>query len=64
MPDGWLVTVLAVGILAQTLLVGAYLIAAGPGYLGLMMAQAVFIPQPFVAGAVAGAIFWITLHWR
>ncbi len=64
MPDGWLVTVLTVGILTQVVLTGAYLIAAGPAYMGALMAQAIFIPQPFVAGAVAASVFWIALHWR
>ncbi len=64
MPDGWLVTVLTVGILTQVVLTGSYLIAAGPAYMGALIAQAIFIPQPFVAGAVAASVFWIALHWR
>lgn len=62
--DGWLVTVVAVGLLTQALLVVAYLIATGPAYIGSVLAQAVFVPQPFIAGAFAGAIFWTALHWR
>ncbi len=64
MPDGWLATVLAAGILTQVVLTGAYLIAAGPAYMGALMGQAILIPQPFVAGAVAAAVFWTALHGR
>lgn len=56
-PNGWLVTVLSFGLLTQILLVGAYLVAVGPGYLEPFLAQAIFIPQPFLAGAIAAAVY-------
>lgn len=62
LPDGWLVTALAVGLLTQVILSGAYLLALDHAYRGRMMAEIMFVPQPFVAGAIAGLIFWLTLH--
>jgi hypothetical protein len=61
--DGWLVTVLSAGTFAQVLFTGIYLLFAfGQGYFGLRIAVEVFsTPQPFVAGAIAGAVYWITL---
>jgi len=61
-PDGWVVTTLSVGLVTQVLLSGFYLIALGPAYRRIFMAEVIFIPQPFVAGATAGAVYWATLH--
>lgn len=63
-PNGWLVSVLTFGLVNQILFIGAYLVALGPGYLGPFLAGAIFIPQPFLAGAIAAAVYWIVLHWR
>jgi hypothetical protein len=67
-PDGWLVTVLAIGLLTQVLFVGAYLFALlGQGYFGLWITvQIISVPQPFIAGAIAAAVYWTTLYgaWR
>lgn len=65
-PDGWMVTVLAVGLLTHVLLIGTYLVLAlGQGYFGLgITAQLFSIPQPFLAGAIAAAVYWIALHWQ
>jgi len=62
-PDGWLVIALAVGILTQVVLSGAYLFALDAAYRELFLAEVIFIPQPFVAGAIAGAVYWAALHW-
>lgn len=63
-PDGWMVTVLSAGMLTQALLIGTYLVfLLGQGYFGLgITAQLFSIPQPFLAGAIAAAIYWIALH--
>jgi hypothetical protein len=62
-PDGWLVTAFAAGIITQTHLVGGYMVAAGPAYAALFLALAILIPQPFIAGALASGVFWLALHW-
>lgn len=62
LPDGWLVTTLAIGLLTQVILSGTYLLALDHAYRGRMMAEIIFAPQPFVAGAIAGLISWLTLH--
>jgi hypothetical protein len=61
-PKGWLVTSAVAGLLTQIVLVGAYLLALDPAYRGMMLMELIFVPQPFVAGAVAGTVFWITLN--
>lgn len=67
-PDGWLVTVFAIGILAQVLFGGTYLLLLlGQGYFGLWITVQMFslvfsLPQPFIAGAIAAAVYWIALH--
>ena len=66
-PDGWLVTIIAVGLLTQVVLVGGYLLALDPAYRGGLLGELLLVPQPFAAGAIAGAVFWVTLHlgtWR
>jgi len=62
LPDGWLVTTLAVGLLTQVILSGAYLLALDHACRGRMMGEIISVPQPFVAGASVGLIFWLTLH--
>ncbi len=64
-PDGWLVATLTVGVATQAALPALYA-AALPGHrfdvdvLGELFS----IPQPFVAAAVAGAVYWTALNWR
>lgn len=62
LPDGWLVTVLGVGLVVQVVLATAYALVLGPAYRALFLAEIIFIPQPFVAGAIAGAVYWAVLH--
>jgi hypothetical protein len=62
-PAGWLVTILTVGILTQAVLSFGYLLALNPAYRGLFLAEVLFIPQPFIAGVISGAVFWVALHW-
>lgn len=62
LPDGWLVTAAAAGLITQIVLLGSYLLILEPAYRGSMLGELLLIPQPFVAGAVAGAVFWITLN--
>ena len=61
-PDGWLVTILGAGLLTQLILIGSYLLVLDPAYRGLMLGELMLIPQPFVAGAISGTVFWLTLH--
>jgi hypothetical protein len=63
-PDGWLTTVLAVGLLSQLLLSVVYLIVLDTAYRGQFLTEVIFIPQPFVAGAISGAVYWTALHWQ
>ncbi len=62
-PDGWLVTVLGAGILTHVVLIGSYLIALGPAYHS-MFVEVLLVPQPFVAGVIAGTVFWVTLQMK
>lgn len=61
-PDGWLMTTLAVGFVAHLALVGGYLLFVEPAYRSMLLGELAFIPQPFVAGAIAGGIYWVTLN--
>lgn len=63
LPDGWLVTIFAAGLFTQAVLCGSYLVALDPAYRRLFLAEVIFIPQPLVAGAIAGAVYWGALHW-
>ena len=63
-PDGWLATILAVGFFTQLVLVGAYLLFLEPAYRRLMLWEIALIPQPFVAGAISGGVYWATLNLR
>jgi hypothetical protein len=62
LPDGWLVFVPATGVCTQILLCGGYLLMLGAAYGELFLAEILFIPQPFVAGAISGAVFWLALN--
>ena len=55
-PDGRLALTLGTGLITQAILIGAYLLALEPAYRGLMLRELLVIPQPFVAGAIAGAV--------
>lgn len=61
-PDGWIATILTVGVFTHLILVGGYLLLLEPPYRGLMFWEIAFIPQPFVAGAIAGGVYWATLQ--
>lgn len=61
-PDGWLGLTVASGLITQLVLIGAYLLALEPAYRGIMLGELLTIPQPFVAGAVSGAVFWVALQ--
>ena len=56
------VTVLALGLLTQVILLGGYLLLLDPGYRGDYLGQLILVSQPFVAGASAGAIYRASLH--
>lgn len=62
LPDGWLAFIAAAGVCTQIVLCGAYLLMLGAAYAALFLAEVFFIPQPFVAGAISGAVFWVTLN--
>ena len=62
-PDGWLALTLGSGLITQVILSGAYLLALEPAYRGMMLRELLVIPQPFVAGAIAGAVFWMALQF-
>lgn len=64
LPDGWLLAVPAAGVLAQVICVGGYLFLLDSAYRVQFLGMALFIPQPFAAGAVAGAVYWVALHRR
>lgn len=64
LPDGWLVVIIATGLFAQTVLYSGYLLTLDPAYRALFLFEVLSIPQPFVAGACSGAIYWGVLHGR
>ncbi|NNE89422.1 MAG: hypothetical protein HKN27_15240 [Silicimonas sp.] len=61
---GPLITPLLTGIAMHVLLIGAYLILLGAAYRAQFLAMSFFIPQPFVAGALVGLIYWSVLSLR
>lgn len=62
LPDGWLAFIPAAGVCTQIVLCGGYLLMLGGAYGELFLAEILSIPQPFVAGAISGAVFWVTLN--
>jgi hypothetical protein len=58
-PDGWLVTIAASGVFTHAILTGAYLFTLDAAYRSLFAADLIFLAQPFVAGTIAGAVFWV-----
>ncbi len=56
-PDGWLPTVLLTGILSQAVLVGGYFYFLDSAYRDPFLAELLSIPQPFLAGVVAAAVY-------
>jgi hypothetical protein len=63
-PDGWFVTILAVGAVTQLTFIGGFLLLLDPAYRGLLLNEIAFFPQPFVAGTIAGCIYWVALNIR
>lgn len=67
MPDGWLVTILATGAATELVFLSAYFLSLDPAYRELFLKEALLIPQPFVAGAIAAGVYWLVLSpalWR
>lgn len=62
LPDGWLIVVPAAGIVTHALLAGVYLLILDAAYRQLFFVEAFSVPQPFVAGALAGAVYWMALR--
>lgn len=60
----WIALPAVAGLMTQVILGGAYLVLLGPGYRALFWHDIVFLPQPFVAGAISGAIYAIALRLR
>lgn len=63
LPDGWLVTTLTVGLTTQVVLMALYATTL-PAHRLAFLGEVFSIPQPFVAGAIAGAVYWMALNWR
>ena len=63
-PDGLLVTVFGAGLLMHLVMIGGYSFLLNPAYRGLFLWEQMRIPQPFLAGAVPAAVFWIVLRRR
>ena len=64
LPGGWLVTIGGFAVLTHTIAVGSYLLLLDPAYRNTMVWELVSIPQPFTAGVIASAFFWLALHAR
>ena len=62
LPGGWLTQPLAAGLFSHVVLIGAYVLALEPAYRGDLLGELLMIPQPFVAGFVAGVVYWLTLR--
>lgn len=56
------ITPVITGITAQIVLIGAYMFALDPAYRFQFFKMAFLIPQPFIAGAMAGLIYWLALY--
>ena len=63
LPDGWLVIIPGAGLVAQIVLFGGYLLTLDAAYRAIFLEDLLLIPQPFVAGALSGAFYWVALHW-
>lgn len=63
--NGWLVAMVGGGLLAQVVFVSYFfLVLVGDGVNPLTTAETVFMPWPFMAGAVSAATYWVVLAWR
>lgn len=60
-PDGWLPVLSVTGLLAQLAISGASLWLAAPHMRRIFFFDVLIFPQGFVAGAIVGAVFWISL---
>lgn len=63
LPDGWTATALFTGLATQLVFVAFYASVLDPTYFRLFLAEAVYIPQPFVTGAVTAACYKAALDW-
>lgn len=63
LPDGRLASALITGLATQLAFVASYAMVLDPAYFRAFLAEVVYIPQPFVTGAVTAASYKAALHW-
>lgn len=56
---GFLAMTVGAGLLVHAVLLAAYLFLLDPAYRALGLEELLFLPQPFCAGAIGSAVFWI-----
>ena len=61
LPDGWISIALLSGVIGQLITSGASLWLNEPHVRRTFFVEVLVIPQGFVAGAIAGAVFWASL---
>lgn len=60
-PDGVLPTALLTGVIAHLVLILGYFFLLNPAYRDRFLWESLAIPQPFLAGAISGAVFSLVL---
>ena len=60
-PDGVLPTALLTGVIAHLVLILGYFLLLNPAYRDRFLWESLAIPQPFLAGAISGAVFSLVL---
>lgn len=64
-PDGWLVAIVGGGLLAQVVIVSYFrFVVVGNGFNPLTQAEMLFMPWPFLAGAISAGVYRAALAWR
>lgn len=63
-PDGVLPTALLTGVIAHLVLILAYFLLLNPAYRDRFLWESLAIPQPFLAGAISGAVFSLALSFQ
>lgn len=64
LPDGLLPIVVGTGVTTWIVLMGSYALMLDRAYRDLFFWEALTIPQPFLAGALAGLVFWMAVYLK
>lgn len=62
LPDGWLPTILASGIVGQIGMSAFGVLMASPNIRRIFFSDILLVPQGLFVGSVVGVVFWVVLH--